>query len=1715
MKSGFRNLKMFDNKLLNNKKKNLLKQLSTYGAFLSLFIAPVFNSQLHAQQPIPDTQAPLLNEFIFTPEGILQTQTPQALSVELVFKEESNITTAPLFLENLNTGEQLLLTQVTDWELTNGLQKSRFATTVSGSDTGGTWFVSGLIANDSQNNQTLSYSNLTDLIVNRINPFTSIKHSINELGFDASLAANPAVTESGNSQISSIDIRLADAETYEIWFVPDEGTSITNIEFLNAISMAQSCEIFTDYVKCTVTALNNGQIFNATVATTSIFANLYGYSVLVHPISTIFEANWLNNYIKFPIVDTDADGIPNEQDTDDDNDNVLDRDDLFPLDPTESTDFDLDGIGDFADTDDDNDGIEDSLDAFPYDPSEWADNDNDGQGNNSDLDDDNDGVPDSQDAFPFDPTESRDFDGDGIGDNADNDDDNDGGTDDNDAFPYDPNETIDSDGDGIGNNADTDDDNDGVPDEEDAFPRDPTETIDTDQDGIGNNADADDDNDGVPDVDDLFPLDPGDFLDNDQDGIGNNADPDDDNDGVLDEDDAFPFNPSETLDTDLDGIGNNADPDDDNDGLDDEFDRFPLDPSEIADFDDDGIGNNADTDDDNDGVLDVVDAFPFAVTEWFDTDGDGIGNNADPDNDNDGVLDEFDAFENDPLETIDTDGDGIGNNADLDDDNDGTPDELDAFPLDPSEDTDTDSDGIGNNTDPDDDNDGVVDELDLFPLNSREYADNDLDGFGNNQDPDDDNDTILDVDDAFPFDPTESSDNDFDGIGDNADPDDDNDTVIDEIDLFPFDPTEWSDNDLDGIGDNRDNDDDNDGTPDDQDAFPFDPAETLDFDNDGIGNNADEDDDNDGVFDDVDAFPFTPSESEDTDQDGIGNNADNDDDNDGIVDEDDSAPLNASIGDDQAPLIEGLTDITVEATGPLTAVVLTEPIVRDNNLNPASLSNSYDSPLPLGIHQITWTAIDFAGNQTQVVQFVEVVDTISPRFDFSGTLNIPARGIYTDVSKDLDIVATDIVDGEISASIITESKLKSGQQSVLVQATDSSGNTSVSEIQLNILPKITGKDSGFASPGRRVDIPISLSGKPAAYPVTLDYSVAGPVIDSQNGTLLIDEGQGTTLSLTLSPTSSIGQQVVVAFSNPENATIDEFSQVILEITGDNFTPSANMSIVQQNAPVTIAYQNLGPVTVQVSMRDINVDDRHSVVWQVTKIGDDLSNSLITDQVIDNSSLTFELDPLTATPGNYIAKAKISELDTIEQHTIELEYPFTIASGSPNFASNVDSDLDGLVDLIEGVSDLDSDGIPDYLDDESNSSMLPTGASRQAITTSAGLILQVGDIARISSNGRATNARVSQLDVANFGSITGSATSLANDIHYQRIQEIQNFNVTNLEYAGQSVPVIIPLNTGTLIPENAVYRKFSPSQGWTTFVENAHNQIKSAPFDEDGNCPTYTSSLYVSGLNPSDQCILLIIQDGGPNDSDGMVNSQVKDPGVLAIQKPNTSPSINVARQTTVVEGDEVRVDASMTTDLQNDSLVYKWEQISGLPIEISENTTPLLSFIAPQVSQNETLTFKLEVFDGRDTSSTTVSVSIRNLNNVPDILINQHSSQIKANDQIIISATAVDKDGDTLTYLWRQTQGPAVQLQNANSLSVSFTAPSVTSSQAIGLTLSVFDGEKEVTASTTITVLASNNQSSGSEQSDGGGGSLSYLYVLALLISCFTRRRMKILQHSS
>ena len=107
--------------------------------------------------------------------------------------------------------------------------------------------------------------------------------------------------------------------------------------------------------------------------------------------------------------DLDGDRICDFLDEDDDGDGVPDLDDPFPNDPNEILDTDLDGLGNNEDSDDDGDGwpdfAEEACKTSAIDGSDYPlDSDNDGTCDLIDPDDDNDGHLDQNDLFPLDQT---------------------------------------------------------------------------------------------------------------------------------------------------------------------------------------------------------------------------------------------------------------------------------------------------------------------------------------------------------------------------------------------------------------------------------------------------------------------------------------------------------------------------------------------------------------------------------------------------------------------------------------------------------------------------------------------------------------------------------------------------------------------------------------------------------------------------------------------------------------------------------------------------------------------------------------------------------------------------------------------------------------------------------------------------------------------------------------------------------------------------------------------------------------------------------------------------------------------------------------------------------------------------------------------------------------------------------------------------------------
>lgn len=110
-----------------------------------------------------------------------------------------------------------------------------------------------------------------------------------------------------------------------------------------------------------------------------------------------------------------------------------------------------------------------------------------------------------------------------------------------------------------------------------------------------------------------------------------------------------------------------------------------------------------------------------------------------------------------------------------------------------------------------------------------------------------------------------------------------------------------------------------------------------------------------------------------------------------------------------------------------------------------------------------------------------------------------------------------------------------------------------------------------------------------------------------------------------------------------------------------------------------------------------------------------------------------------------------------------------------------------------------------------------------------------------------------------------------------------------------------------------------------------------------------------GQDANNELYLLTNSNGLPNGNSGNVYKIT----VL----PNTAPVADAGPDQTVNEGATVSLDASASSDIDGDSLIYQWTQLGGTTVTLSDMTAEKPSFTAPTVNTNEILTFKVEVHD--------------------------------------------------------------------------------------------------------------------------------------------------------
>ena len=171
--------------------------------------------------------------------------------------------------------------------------------------------------------------------------------------------------------------------------------------------------------------------------------------------------------------------------------------------------------------------------------------------------------------------------------------------------------------------------------------------------------------------------------------------------------------------------------------------------------------------------------------------------------------------------------------------------------------------------------------------------------------------------------------------------------------------------------------------------------------------------------------------------------------------------------------------------------------------------------------------------------------------------------------------------------------------------------------------------------------------------------------------------------------------------------------------------------------------------------------------------------------------------------------------------------------------------------------------------------------------------------------------------------------------------------------------------------------------------------------------------------------------------------------VKSIPLPNTPPAANGSIDQIVDAGDSVQLDGSGSIDPDGNITLYKWNQIAGPPVTLSDADTARPSFTAPSniSSTSNALIFQLIVTDNKNaTSLSTSEVTVQPANRPPtaDAGLNQ---TVNAGDVATLDGSkSNDADGDPLTYSWTQTGGPSITLKSVDKPITTFTTPTEISS---------------------------------------------------------------------
>ncbi|WP_159064845.1 Ig-like domain-containing protein [Thaumasiovibrio subtropicus] len=635
----------------------------------------------------------------------------------------------------------------------------------------------------------------------------------------------------------------------------------------------------------------------------------------------------------------------------------------------------------------------------------------------------------------------------------------------------------------------------------------------------------------------------------------------------------------------------------------------------------------------------------------------------------------------------------------------------------------------------------------------------------------------------------------------------------------------------------------------------------------------------------------------------------------------------------------------------------------------------------------------------------------APTITAPADIDVLATGLFTRVELGT-AVAFDSLGNALPVKLVdNRANFRPGVNTVYWSTEDSQGNVAQDSQTVNVFPLISLSKDAQSTEGTMHSVSVILNGPSPIYPVVVPYSISGTVDDSdhslQAGEVVIASGMQAQIEFELyEDTVSEGMETLV-IELDRGLNLGSKNTFTLSIYEENVAPQATVSIEQEGEVRTRLEQEDEEVTVALTITDANRQDSHAVEW--TSSNDSLSTLL--EGQTTAMQLSLDVDDLDV--GIYPLSVLVTDNGEPPLSVMKIVY-LEVVESLPELSDD-DSDGDSIPDDQEGHGDDDEDGIPDYLDAISECNVIPqrvVDSSRFLIEGQPGVCLRKGITVLNNQTGGSELLEVEIEEDENADNIGG----------------IFDFVATGLPQAGQSYQLVMPQRLP--VPANAVYRKFRTELGWVDFVEDENNSVASS-LGESGYCPPPGDDRWVSGLTEGHWCVQLTVEDGGPNDDDGMANGTVVDPGgVAARATTNTLPTAN-DDTASVSRNSSVTIDVlSNDVDTDGDALTLSSASTNIGSVSIVDNK--LFYEAASQFFGDDTIIYS--VTDGNGgTGTAQVGVTVVN-SAAPRAIDDRAETDDRQAITIQVLINDSDPDGDRISVVSAVAQSGTVVINSDQSL---------------------------------------------------------------------------------